>query len=342
MRILQIANPSMPIPPKTVGGVERIVHALIVELQQMGHEITLMAEDTSQPPDGVKFHGIGTYWDQDDKLAKVWSHLVRFGGDYDVIHNHGRLIFHLPRIWGRAAKVHTFHIGELLVPNVKQFVSLRPRNFAFAPCGNWIGEKFSHLGGRWTTINNGIPASLYRPGYEVAADAPLLIVARMAPAKGISAAISVARKAKRRLLIAGRVGDQPHEKEWFRDHVERLCDGEQIKFVGPVTDRDKQDLIAGAAAVLLPIQASEAFNVVMIEALACATPVIGYDLYCIPELVRDGYNGFLARDEDDMVAKVGRLGEIDRRNCRADFEARFSAEVMTRRYVDLYRSLGAR
>ena len=342
MRILQIANPSVSIPPSTVGGVERIVHALIVELQRHGHEVTLMAEDGSRPPDGVEFHGIGTYWKQERTNRLVWEHILKHGARYDVIHNHGRLKFFLPRIWGRAAKVHTFHIGELLVPNVKQFVSLRPRNFAFAPCGNWIGEKFSHIGGRWTTINNGIPASLYRPGYEVAADAPLLIVARMAPAKGISAAISVARKSNRKLLIAGRVGDQPHEKEWFRDHVERFCDGEQIKFVGPVTDRDKQDLMAGAAAVLLPIQASEAFNVVMIEALACATPVIGYDLYCIPELVRDGYNGFLARDEDDMVAKVGRLGEIDRRNCRADFEARFSAKVMTRRYVDLYRSLGAR
>lgn len=341
MKILQIANPSVSIPPTTVGGVERIVHALVVELQRLGHEITLLAEDDSRPPPGVEFHGIGTYWKQERTNRLVWDHLLRHGGRYDVIHNHGRLKFFLPRLWGRAAKVHTFHIGELLVPNIRRFVSLRSRNFSFAPCGNWIGEKFSHLGGRWTTVNNGIPADLYRPNFRVAADAPLVVVARMGPAKGIADAIRVARRTNRKLVIAGRVGDQPHEKKWFADEVERHCDGRQITFIGPVTDREKQDLIANAAAVLLPIGASEAFNVFMIEALACGTPVIGYDLYCIPELVRDGYNGFLARDEDDMVAKVGRLDEIDRHRCRLDFDAHFSAEVMARRYLDLYRSLGA-
>ncbi len=342
LRILQIANPSVAIPPTTVGGVERIVHALIVELQRLGHEITLLAEDTSQPPEGVAFHGIGTYWKQERTTQLVWNHLARFGSRYDAIHNHGGLKFFLPRIWGRAAKVHTFHIGELLVPNVRRFISLRPRRFSFVPCGRWIERKFAHLGGRWETINNGIPAGLYRPNYEVPADAPLVMVARMGPSKGIATAISVARKANRKLVLAGRIGDMPHEKEWFREEVERHCDGRQISFVGPVTDREKQDLLGNAAALLLPIQASEAFNVSMIEALACATPVIGYDLYCIPELVADGRNGFLASDEADMVAKVGRLGEIDRRDCRRDFETNFTAEIMARRYVDLYRRLGAR
>lgn len=342
MRILQIANPSVSIPPKTVGGVERIVHALIVELQRLGHEVTLMGEDSSQPPEGVAFHGIGTYWHQEETTRQVWRHLISEGSRYDVIHNHGRLKFFLPRIWGRAAKVHTFHIGELLVPNVRQFAALRPRHFAFAPCGRWIEEKFSRIGGRWETVNNGIPAELYRSNFNVAADAPLVIVSRMGPSKGISAAINIALKTRRRLILAGRIGDMPHEQEWFRDNVARYCDGRRITFIGPVTDREKQDLLASAAAVLLPIQASEAFNVFMIEALACGTPVIGYDSYCIPELVTDGYNGFLAKDEDEMVIKVGRLDEIDRRNCRRDFEARFTAEIMARRYVDLYQALGAR
>jgi glycosyltransferase involved in cell wall biosynthesis len=342
LRILQIANPSVSIPPTDVGGVERIVHALIVELQRLGHEITLLAEDSSRPPHGVEFHGIGTYWKQEKTTRLVWSHLARFGSRYDVIHNHGGLKFFLPRIWGRSAKVHTFHIGELLVPNVRRFLSLRPRRFSFVPCGHWIEDKFVHLGGRWETINNGIPADLYRPNFNVPSDAPLVIVSRMAPSKGISTAINVALKSNRKLVLAGRIGDMPHEKEWFREEVERFCDGRQITFVGPVTDREKQELLANAAAVLLPIQASEAFNVFMIEALACGTPVIGYDLYCIPELVKDGQNGFLARNEGEMIAKVGRLGEIDRRNCRRDFEERFTSEIMARRYVELYGKLGGR
>ena len=242
----------------------------------------------------------------------------------------------MPRVWGRAAKVHTFHFGELQVPQVRRFLSLQPRNFVFAPCGAWIARKYSGLGGAWTSVPNGLPTDLYVPRFDVSSDAPLVSLGRMDPRKGAPQAIEVARRTGRRLIIAGVIGDQPHEKEWFEQHVRRHCDGKQIQFVGPVTDGEKQELLGSAAAVLLPIQGSEAFTVVMIEALACGCPVIGFDQYCIPELVTDGYNGFLAADLDEMVLKVQRLGEIDRRNCRRDFEERFSSGIMAAKYVDLY------
>jgi glycosyltransferase involved in cell wall biosynthesis len=336
VRILQIVNPATPIPPVTMGGGERIVYSLIVELQRLGHEVTLLGEDTSQPPAGVEFHGIGTYWHQERTVATVWKHLATHGHRYDAIHNHGRLLFFLPRIWGSATKVHTFHFGDLQLTQVRAFLRLQPRNFVFAPCGAWIARKYSNLGGTWTSVHNGLPADLYVPQFSVAADAPLVSLGRMDPRKGAPQAIEVARRAGRKLIIAGVVGDQPHEKEWFEQHVLRHCDGDQIRFIGPVTDSEKQTLIGNAAAILLPIQGSEAFTVVMIEALACGCPVIGFNQYCIPELVRDGYNGFLATDIDDMVLKVARLHEIDRRDCRRDFEERFSATVMAGRYVDLY------
>jgi len=341
VRILQIVNPATPIPPVTMGGGERIVYSLIVELQRLGHEITLLGEDTSEPPAGVEFHGIGTYWHQERTVATVWKHLVRHGHRYDAIHNHGRLLFFLPRIWGSAPKVHTFHFGELQLTQVRGFLRLRPRNFVFAPCGAWIARKYSGLGGAWAPVHNGLPLDLYAPHFAVPPDAPLVSLGRMDPRKGAPQAIEVARRTGRKLIIAGVVGDQPHEKEWFERHVLRHCDGEQIRFIGPVTDREKQTLLGNAAAILLPIQGSEAFTVVMIEALACGCPVVGFDQYCIPELVRDGYNGFLAADLDDMVRKVARLHEIDRRNCRRDFEERFSAKVMADRYVALY-GLGSR
>lgn len=336
MRILQIVNPATPIPPVTMGGGERIVYSLIVELQRLGHEVTLLGEDTSEPPAGVEFHGIGTYWHQERTVATVWKHLVRHGHRYDAIHNHGRLLFFLPRIWGSAPKVHTFHFGELQLTQVRGFLGLQPRNLVFAPCGAWIAQKYSGLGGVWAPVHNGLPIDLYAPHFAVPADAPLVSLGRMDPRKGAPQAIEVARRTGRKLIIAGVVGDQPHEKEWFERHVRRHCDGEQIQFIGPVTDREKQTLLGNAAAILLPIQGSEAFTVVMIEALACGCPVIGFDQYCIPELVRDGYNGFLATDIDDMVLKVARLDEIDRRNCRRDFKERFSATVMAARYVALY------
>jgi glycosyltransferase involved in cell wall biosynthesis len=339
VRILQIVNPAVAVPPKTMGGVERVVYALIRALSDMGHEVTLLAEDMSRPPERVRFEGIGTYWQQERTVEKVWRHLLREGGRYDVIHNHGRLLYWLPRVWGRAAKVHTFHFGELQLPQVKRFLRLRPRRFAFAPCGRWIAEKYHALGGTWRPVHNGLLEKQFAPRYAVSPDAPFVCIGRMDPRKGIPQAIEVASRAGRRLVIAGVIGDQPHEKEWFERNVLARCDGRRVQFVGPVDDRQKQELLANAAGLLLPIQGSEAFTVVMIEALACGCPVIGLNRYCIPELVRDGFNGILAEDLDEMVRKLPAVASIDRRNCRTDFEARFSATAMTQSYLRLYAEL---
>jgi len=341
MKILQIVNPVMPIPPKTIGGVERVVHFLVQDLVQAGHDVTLLAEDTSEPPKGVTFHGVGTYWHQENTVRRVWSHLARYGGRYDVIHNHGRLLFYLPRIWSKAAKVHTWHSGDILVPQLKKFLRLSPRRLAFVPCGQWITKQFEGYGGTWKTIPHGLPSELYRPGLQVDADAPLVMIGRMDPRKGIADGIRVALATGRKLVIAGVIGDQPHEKAWFEENVRRHCDGKQIQFIGPVTDQQKQDLLSRAAAFLLPLHLSEAFGMVMIEALACGCPVIAYDKYSVPEIVREGKNGFLAKDEAEMVQKVKRIGEINRQACRADFDERFTAHRMTERYLELYRQLGA-
>jgi len=341
MRILQIVNPVVSIPPKMMGGTERIVYALIQELIKLGHEVTLLAEDNSQPSSEIDFHGIGTYWEQKQTIPKVWLHLAKYGHRYDVIHNHGRLIFNLPQMWSNIAKVHTFHFGELQISQVKKFLSIRPRHFAFSPCGYWIADKYNYLGGEWNPIHNGLQDDLYSANYHVPEDAPLVSLGRMDPRKGTPQAIQVALATNRKLVIAGQVGDQPHEKQWFEENVLSYCDGKQIKFIGPVNDQQKQVLLSNASALLLPIQGSEAFTVVMIEALACGCPIIGYNQYCIPELVREGYNGFLAKDGQEMQEKVNRLKEIDRRNCRKDFEERFTSSVMANHYVSLYQQLGA-
>jgi glycosyltransferase involved in cell wall biosynthesis len=322
-----------------MGGTERIVDALVGELIAEGHEVTLLGEDSSSPRSGLRFEGIGTYRTQKSSFKKVWKFLLSNGGDFDVIHNHGRLLFFMPTIWSRVAKVHTFHFGELVVPQVRRFVALKPRNFAFAPCGRWIADQYSGLGGRWTSIPNGIPRDSYRPSFDVTSDAPLVAIGRMDPRKGFPMAIRIARSAGRRLIIAGVVGDLPHEKEWFETNVLRHCDGSEIVYVGPVTDSEKQALLASAAGLILPIQGSEAFTVVMLEAIAAGCPVIGLDRYCIPELVIDGFNGFLGSSEAELVEKVRRIEEISRRDVRADFERRFTAAVMAKAYLDLYAEL---
>jgi len=336
MNILQIVNPVMPIPPKAAGGIERIVYALCMELLQLGHHVTLLAQDDSKLPSDIRFHPIGRYAEYQKTLKAVWKFMVQEGKSYDVIHNHGRLIYFLPRLWGHAAKVETFHGGELVVQNLKRWASLHPTHFTYVPCGDWITQKFGSLGGRWKTVHNGLPKDLYTANMTLADDAPLLIMARLGPAKGFSAAIRIARATGRRLWIAGRIGDYPHEKKWFEESVLKHCDGQQISYIGEIDDVQKQKFISQSAAVLLPVEASEAFTVVMIEALACGTPVVGYNRYCLPELIQEGYNGFLANDEADMIEKVKRLPELNRRNCRKDFEERFTSRRMAEDYVRIY------
>ncbi len=254
MKILMIVNPVTQIPPRTIGGTERIVHALLQEYVRAGHEVTLLAEDHSTPPAGVTFYGTGTYWHQERTLKKVWSHLMRHGGRYDVIHNHGRLLSWIPRMWGRAAKIHTWHFGELQVHQIQRLIRLHPHRFAFASCGAWITERYRHLGGDWVTVPNGLPENLYQGSYDVSPDAPLVIIGRMDPRKGIPDAIRIARSAGKRLIIAGFVGDLPEEKAWFDEHVGRYCDGKEIQFIGAITDGEKQALLGQAAGYLIPLQ----------------------------------------------------------------------------------------
>lgn len=336
MKILQILNPSGPIPAKTIGGKERIVQYLIDGLVEEGHDVTLLGHDDSKPSEGVKFEGIGTYETQEEAQRKVWKHLLK--NNYDVIHNHGRLLYFLPVIWSKVRKVHTFHMGELGITPLKRFISLAPKNFAFAPCGNWIKETYQNIGGKWTTINNGIPADMYCYKQNDPFDLPLVVISRMTATKGIAEAIKIAMAANKGLIIAGEIGDEVHEREWFEDKILKYCDGDKIKFIGPVDDGQKQKLLTNASALLLPVQTSEAFNTTMIEANACGCPVISFNKYCFPEFVENGINGFLGETLADLVDSVNKIHLIDRTKCRQVFENKYTSRTMVQNYLKLYTS----
>ena len=334
MKILQIVNPTIPLPAETVGGTERIVQYIIEELVKQGHDVTFMGHNDSVLPAGVKLVKIGTYLDRDKTVKKIWRHLLT--NKYDVVHNHGRLLHFLPVVWGNTCKVHTFHMGELDNSGLRQFIKMRPRNFTFAPCGSWIKEKYRHLGGNWQVVNNGLPEHKYTGTKSIANDAPLVIMCRLGATKGVTEAINIAVASRKKLLIAGKVGDYPHEIEWFEKHIQARCDGTHVKFIGTVNDSQKQALLGNAAALLIPVQTSEAFNTTMIEANACGCPVITYNRYCFPEFIINGINGFLGENEEDLTRAVSRLGEINREECRRVFETFYTAKIMTDNYLKLY------
>lgn len=335
MRILQIVNPVIPFPPSTIGGTERIVQYLVDELIKEGHQLTIMGHNDSKVPNGVKFIPIGTYSDQKKTTKKVWKHLML--NSYDVIHNHGRLIYFLPKIWSSVRKIHTFHMAELETNSFLRFFKLRPENLTFSPCGKWIQEKSMHLGGNWQFVNNGLPDELYSFDNKVLdSDAPLIIICRMGKNKGVLDAIKLAKATNRKLIIAGKVGDYAHEIVWFENQVLADCDGDRIKFIGPVDDKEKNVLLNQAVALLIPAIDSEAFNTTMLEANACGCPVISYNKFCFKEYIINGKNGFTGEKFEDLVDAVNRLEEISRAECRLFFESCYTSKHMATNYLKLY------
>jgi glycosyltransferase involved in cell wall biosynthesis len=177
----------------------------------------------------------------------------------------------------------------------------------------------------------------YRPRVDIeTAKAPLVFLGRLERCKGAHTAISVARRLKRPLHIAGNISNLPHEKKYFHEEIEPQIDGELIRFLGPVNNEQKNELLGNAAALLLPIEWEEPFPVVLPEALLCGTPVIAFSRGGVPEGISHGKTGFLCRTEQEMAAMVSRLVEIDRAECRAEAERRFSDSVIVDAYERLY------
>lgn len=335
MKILQIVNPVIAFPPTTVGGIERVVQYLLDELVLAGHEVTLMAHSDSIVDSKVQFIPIGTYLDQQHTTKIIWKHLLL--NRYDVIHNHGRLIYFLPHIWNNTKKIHTFHLAELDTKSFRRFLALRPKNLTLSPCAKWIEEEFSYLKANWAFVNNGIPIHKY--SYIPTTfndDMPLVIICRIGPGKGLVDALEIALKTNKKLIIAGKVGTYAHEIEWFEQNVLKYCDGEQIKFIGVVNDEEKQQLLANAGALLMLSADSEAFNLTMLEANACGCPVISYNRFFPPDFIKDGINGFIGTTQVELIDKIASLPTVNRANCRKEFEQNYTSAIMMQNYMKLY------
>jgi glycosyltransferase involved in cell wall biosynthesis len=334
MKILQILNPVTPLPAKTIGGSERIVEYLMDELVQLGHDVTFMGHDESTFTNQVKHIPIGTYLDRKKTLRTAWKHLI--STKYDVVHNHGRLLYFAPIIYSKTRKLHTFHMADL-ESGFHNFQRMKPRNLTFSPCGKWIQERYQSLGGNWQYVNNGLPISKYSFDHSIITDdSPLVIICRIGPGKGLVDAIEISRKSNKKLIIAGKVGDYPHEKEWFNENVGKYVDDKNIKFIGEVNDIQKNDLLNQALALIIPTKDSEAFNTTMIEANACGCPVISYNKFCFPEYIKNGVNGFIGDTIEDLIEAVLKINLIDRQNCRTYFEQKYTSKTMALSYLHLY------
>jgi glycosyltransferase involved in cell wall biosynthesis len=338
MRIAQVAPLYESVPPKYYGGTERVVSYLTEELVHQGHEVTLFASGDSV----TKAHLVAACRrslrldkhcvDQLSHQILMLEHVFQRATEFDIIHFHvDYLHFPLSR---RQPITHvtTLH-GRLdipdLVPLYQEFrdmpvVSISDMQREPLPWANWQA-----------TVYHGIPADIYRfrgePGRYLA------FLGRISPEKRVDRAIEIAKQVQIPLKIAAKV--DPVDKKYFKREIEPLLGDPLVEHVGEIGDWEKNEFLGNAYALLLPIDWPEPFGLVIIEAMACGTPVIAYRGGAVPEVMEEGHTGFIVEALEDAVRAVRRVPELSRERCREVFEQRFTATRMAHDYVQVYERL---
>ncbi len=340
LRIAITVDPYLPVPPKFYGGIERVVDFLVRGLVSRGHRVTLYAHPDSTAagthvPYGAPPHT--GHWLRAKELWQLGSKLWLRRHQFDLIHSFGRLAALLPVLPNRELPKIQSYQREVPWRGVAKAVRVAGASIRFTACSSSMHQQQGDQRlrrGEWRTIYNGVDLAKYDFVSNVDGDAPLAFLGRLEPIKGAHNAIAIARAAKRRLVIAG--NEVASSADYFRREIAPFLDGEQIMYVGPVNDKAKSALLGSCAALLMPIEWDEPFGIVMAEALACGTPIIGFARGSVPEVVADRISGFVCRDTQEAAAAVDRLSSLDRKLVRRSCEERFSSDVIVRTYESLY------
>jgi glycosyltransferase involved in cell wall biosynthesis len=326
MRIAQVAPLTEAVPPKLYGGTERVVHWLTEELVALGHDVTLFASGDSHTsakldatwPKALRLDGSVR---DPNALHMVMLERVRQKCDdeeFDFLHFHLDYypfsLFDLPEhqpVFNTFSKVPVISISN---------AQRRP-----VPQANWV-----------RTIHHGLPENLLTP--QPVQPSYLAVLGRIAPEKGVDRAIRIATRCGIPLKIAAKVDRA--DQDYYDELISPLIKANPlVEFIGEIGDREKSDFLSGAIGLLVPIDWPEPFGLVMIEAMACGTPVLAYNRGSVPEIIDPGLTGFVVEDETSAVAVVDRLIALDRAAIRKQFEARFTARRMALDYLAAYRSL---
>ena len=341
MRVLITADAEIPVPPALYGGIERIIHSLVSRFRALGHHVGLAAhENSSLNTDGFFPWPGATSTKRSDSFRNAMT-LRRAVQEFqpDVLHSFSRLFWLLPLLADGHPKIMSYQ-REPTGWTVSLSRWLHHTKLQFTGCSRYICEQGQRrAGGRWAAIPNFVDPANYTFVPQVADDAPLVFLSRIERIKGAHNAIGIARKSGRRLLIAGNVVDHGEGARYWRQEIKPLLGRDGIEFVGPVNDRQKNELLGRAAALVVPIEWNEPFGIVFTEALACGTPVISCPRGALPEIVRQGQEGFLVNDVEQGAAAVNHLQSISRAACRERVLKEFSAEVAAARYLALYSAI---
>jgi glycosyltransferase involved in cell wall biosynthesis len=339
MKIALISPLCEAVPPRLYGGTERIVAHLADALVSLGEDVTLFASaDACTKATLVAARDRAIRLDPAPLKSDVAAHLAMLhqvrerADEFDVLHFHLDLL-QFPFFEDTAQRTLTTLHGRLDLKDLAEvyrrwprypLVSISDSQRRPLPFANWIG-----------TVQHGVPIDHY--GFSAVHDGYVAFVGRISPEKRPDRAIEIARRAGVPLRIAAKV--DAADAAYFNAVVEPLIAGPGVEFIGEIPDGPKNELLGRAAALLFPIDWPEPFGLVMIEAMACGTPVIAWDNGAVSEVVDDGVTGFIVRSIDEALAALKRVGTLDRRRVRATFERRFSATTMSKNYLSLYSRL---
>ena len=340
MRIAQVAPLTEAVPPRLYGGTERVVHWLTEELVALGNDVTLFASGDSRTsakleatwPKALRLDGSVR---DPNALHMVMLERVRQKCDdeeFDFLHFH--LDYYPFSLFARQPTpfVTTLH-GRLDLPEHQPVfdtfssipvISISNAQRRPVPQAKWVN-----------TIHHGLPENLLTP--QPVTPSYLAVLGRIAPEKGVDRAIKIAIRCGIPLKIAAKVDRA--DQEYYDEVIRPLMNHPLVEFIGEIGDHEKSDFLSGAIGLLVPIDWPEPFGLVMIEAMACGTPVIAYNRGSVPEIIDEGLTGFIVEDETSAVAVVGRLAGLNRDAIRKQFEKRFTARRMALDYLAAYRNL---
>jgi glycosyltransferase involved in cell wall biosynthesis len=338
MRIAQIAPLTESVPPKLYGGTERVVSYITEALVDLGHDVTLFASG-----DSVTNAKLEAVWPRALRLDpgirdRVAPHMLlmervrRKANEFDVLHFH--MDYYSFSVFKRQDTpfVTTLH-GRLDLPEQQPVFD----TFSTAPVVSISGAQRQPLPqARWLrTVYHGLPENLYTP--QPVEQRYLAFLGRISPEKRVDTAIRIAQRCGLPIRIAAKVDEA--DVEYFERDIRPLLELPFVEFVGEISDEQKAEFLSGAHALLFPIDWPEPFGLVLIEAMACGTPVIAFNRGAVPEVVEDGVTGFIVEDEIGAVAAVNRLERVPRAGVRQRFEERFTSHRMAREYVEAYQSV---
>ncbi len=336
MRIAQIAPPWIPIPPYTYGGTELIISWLCDELVRRNHQVTLFATGDSKTKANLIPVWPQSLWRAKLKsphavFALLFEKLISLQNQFDIIHDHCEFYTTSYSRFLKPPIVTTLHhpLTEETTILYKKFPKIN--YVAISKNQKRSGPGINIV----KTIYNGLPVEKYP--FNPNPKNYLLWLSRIGPDKGIAEAIDIAKLSGERLIISGNI--LPQYADYFEFRIKPLIDGKQIQFVGASNFQKKIELLKNAKAFIFPVKRPEPFGLVVIESMACGTPVIAFKNGSLPELIEDGKTGFLVSSIEEACQAVKKINQISRENCRNHVEKNFNLKRMVNRYEKLYKKI---